>query len=291
VWDDLQRFLDYLIKQYGIGRIVLAPFATIAILAGAGLITGGAVSFVATGFGLFVALVLISALSLQLRSTRQLSIQRARVLGRYTERFARSIESYAFQIVDWDERVVVSKHGDTVLEKWVTIEVGDEELDSVWSGIYANGGEVSASERRRVRVEARGFDENGIHGARYDVTQEWEGSRVKLFIHFEQPARPHQIVRLWIRWEWPGYYRNLLSGDTAVVEWLMHRPTKRVAAKIIFDKTCGLREELRITPYQGCPTPTQHRTPDKGIEINIEHLDVVTEVKVGFTVDSSGPRH
>jgi hypothetical protein len=286
VGDDIQRFLDYLIRQYGIGRVILAPFATMAALAGAGIVTGGAVSFVAIGLSLFIAVVFISALSLELRATRQLLIQRGRVLTRYTDRFARSIESYAFQIMDWDEKVVVSKHGDTVLEKRVTIEVGDDELDSVWSWIYARD-EVSVAERRRVRIEARGFDENGTQGARYDVTQEWEGRRVRFFIHFEQPARAHQTVRLWIRWEWPRYYSNLLDGDTAVVEWLMHRPTKRIATKIVFDKTCRLREELRITPHQDCPIPTQDRTPDGGIEVNIEYLAITQGNKIGFTLDGS----
>jgi hypothetical protein len=286
VWEDFQRFLDYLIKQYGIGPVMLAPFGTIAVLAGAGVITGGAVSLAATGLGLFVAVVFISALYVQLRGTRQLLVQRARVLARYTDRFARSFESYAFQIVDWNESVIVGKRGDTVLEKWVTIEVGDEELYSVWSWVYARD-EVSAAERRRVRIEARGFDENGTFGARYDVTEQWEGNRVKLFIHFEQPARAHQTVRVWIRWEWPRYYSSLLDGDIAVVEWLMHRPAKRVSTRIVFDRACKLGGELRVTPHQECPVPTQHRTPDDGIEIRIAYFDVTPGAKIGFTLDGS----
>jgi hypothetical protein len=289
VWDDLQRFLDYLLRQYGIPRVLLAPFATIGVLVGAGFVTGGTAEFVATGMSLFIAVVFISALSLQLKTTRQLLGQRARVLNRYTDRFSRSIESYAFMIEDWDEKVIVSRHGDTVLERWVTIEVGDEELYSVWSAIYMHG-DVTASERRRVRVESRGFDENGNQGARYDVTQRWDGNRLQLFIHFEHPAQAHQTVRLWIRWEWPRYYKNLLEGDTAVVEWVMHRPTKRVATKITFDRSCKLSDNLRITPYQGTVTPSQARIPDKGIEIAIEYLSVTAGTRFGFTLDGRRPR-
>lgn len=79
MWDDLQRFLDYLIRQYGISRVLLAPFATIGVLVGAGLVTGGTAGFVATGISLFIAVVFISALTLQLKATRQLLGQRARV--------------------------------------------------------------------------------------------------------------------------------------------------------------------------------------------------------------------
>jgi hypothetical protein len=284
VWNDLQRFLDYLLREYGISRVLLAPFATIAILVGAGLVTGRTSAFVATGISLFIAVVFISALSLELKATRQLLGQRARVLNRYTDRFSRSIESNAFVIEDWDEKVVVSRHGDTVLERWVTIEVGDEELYSVWSAIYMHG-EVTASDPRRVKVESRGFDENGNPGARHDITKKWDGNRLQLFIHFEQPAQAHQTVRLWIRWEWPRYYKDLLDGDTAVVEWMMHRPTKRVATKITFDPSCKLSDNLRITPYQGAVTPRQARTPDKGTEIAVEYLSVTTGMRFGFTLD------
>jgi hypothetical protein len=289
VWADLQRFLDYLLREYGISRVLLAPFATIGILVGAGLVTGQTSGFVATGISLFIAVVFVSALTLELKATRQLLAQRARVLNRYTDRFSRSIESYAFMIEDWDEKVVVSKHGDTVLERWVTIEVGDEELYSVWSAIYMHG-EVSAADRRRVRVEARGFDENGNQGARFDVTKRWDGNRLQLFVHFEQPAQAHETVRLWIRWEWPRYYKSLLDGDTAIVEWLMHRPTKRVATKILFDKSCKLGDDLCITPYQGAIVPSQARTLDKGIEIAAEYLSVTTGMRFGFTLDGRRPR-
>jgi hypothetical protein len=289
MWDDLQRFLDYLLREYGISRVLLAPFATIGLLVGVGVVTGQTSAFLATGISLFIAVVFISAQSLELKATRQLLGQRARVLNRYTDRFSRSIESYAFMIEDWDENVVVSKHGDTVLERWVTIEVGDEELYSVWSAIYMHG-EISASDRRRVRVESRGFDENGNQGARFDVTKRWDGNRLQLFVHFEQPAQAHQTVRLWIRWEWPRYYKDLLDGDTAVVEWLMHRPTKRVATKITFDRSCKLSDNLRVTPYQGAATPRQAKTLDKGTEIAVEYLSVTTGMRFGFTLDGRGPR-
>lgn len=284
MWDELQRILDQLIRQYGIGRVLLGPFAAIAALAGAGIITGGAVSLVATALSLFVAVVFISALYLELRATRQLLSQRARVLSLYTNRLVKSIESLAFKIDDWKEEVTVNSHGDTVLEKWVTIEVGDDELHSVWSAIHARR-EVSEADRRRIRVEARGFNEDGKPGARYDVTQKWVGDRIQLFIHFEQAAAAHETVRIWIRWVWPRYYKGLLEGDTEVVEWLMLRPTKRITTKMTFDKSCKLRSDFNITPRGGSPSPTQTRTPDNGLVITAEYLKVPQDVKIGFMLD------
>ena len=214
MWDDLQRFLDYLITKYGVLRVLLGPFAAIGLLAGAGIITGGGVSLAATAGGIFIALVIITALSLQLRSARHLSAERARIVNFYTQQFAQSDGPYSFTIEDWDERVTINKHGDAVLERWVTIKVEDENLYSIWSGAYTQA-DVNDAQRRRVKVEARGFDENNgsrILGARYDVTSKWEGKKIRLFVHFERPASAGEIVRIWLRWEWPTYYEGLLNG-------------------------------------------------------------------------------
>jgi hypothetical protein len=78
-------------------------------------------------------------------------------------------------------------------------------------------------------------------------------------------------------------------GDTAVVEWMMHRPTRRVATKITFDRSCKLSDNLLITPYQGAVTPSQARTPDKAIEIAVEYLSVTTGMRFGFTLDGRRP--
>lgn len=289
MWDDFQRFLDSLVTDYGVLRVLLGPFVAIGILAGTGIITGGAVSFLATGLSLFIALIVITALSLQLRSTRDLLAERARVVNLYTDRFAGSVGPTAFSVEDWDETVTINKRGDAVLERWYAIKVGDENLYSIWSGIYS-GFEVRDSERRRVRAQARGFDEQRCLGAKYDVTSEWEGSRIRLYIHFEQPAPAREIVRIWIRWVWPGYYSHLLAGEKDVVEWWMHRPSKRINARMVFEKGCAVDDGFNITPYRGCPMPKQEKQPDGGLVITAKYEDVKTETKMGFWIDSSNPR-
>lgn len=284
MWDDVQRFLDFLITQYGVARVIVAPFSLVALLAGVGVIAGGSASFVAVAASLFIAVVIISAISLQLHAKTALLAERARIVNLYTDRFARSIESYAYSIESWDEIVTVKKNGDTALEKWVTIQVGHEDLYSVWSGVHKRG-EVSDRQRRRVRVEARGFDENGVLGARYDVTHAWDGNRLQLFIHFEEPASAGEVVRIWLRWEWPRYYKELLDGDIEVVEWSMKRPNKNITTRMIFDRSCGIRNEFHITPYRGCPLPAQSREPDNSLTITVEYIDVPIDVKIGFRLD------
>lgn len=284
MWGDVQEFVDSLITRYGVTRVLLGPVAVISLLTGMGLLTQGTKALLAGSAALFVAVVVISALALQLRAADNLLSERARIVNLYTRRFARHLESYAYAIEDWDERVTIEKNGDTTLEKWATLRIGDEDLYSVWTWIFKRG-EVSDAQRRRVRVEARSFDEQGSLGARYDVTQSWGGNRVQLFVHFEHPAKAHSIVRIWLHWEWPRYYKELLSGATDTVEWLMHRPTKRIATTMIFSKTCNLRNDFYITPFEGCIIPSQVRAPDNALSIEVEYLDVPVETPIGFTLD------
>jgi hypothetical protein len=291
VWDDLQQFLDYLITQYGVLRVLLGPFAVIGLLAGAGIITGGGVSLIATGASLFIALVIITVLSLQLRAARHLAADRAKVANYYIHQFTQIDGPYSFTIEDWDEKVSINKHGDAVLERWVTIKVEDQKLYCIWSGAYTQA-DVNDALRRRVKAEARGFHENDgsrVLGARYDVTSEWEGKKIRLYVFFERPASAGDTVRIWLRWEWPTYYEDLLNGRTDIVEWSMHRPTKHIAGKLIFDKASHV-EKFHITPYVGCPMPKQELHPDGGLMVSAEYHDIEPETTVGFRIDRGTTR-
>jgi hypothetical protein len=287
---ELERFLNSLISQYGMGKVLLAPFGIMGALAGAGVVTGGAASLVATLSGLFVAVVVVSALSIQLRAAHMLLAERAAILNLYTDRFASSARQYAYTIENWEDEVFVSKGGTTILEKWVTIKVADQDLYTVWSGIYRAGmatpGVISDSERRRIKFEARSFNEKMELGARYDTTNKWEENWLWLFIHFDKPASAGQIVRVWLRWEWPGHYRGLLAGQTEPIDWRVQRPARRIAATVTFDKTCNLRNGLRITPYHDCQMPKQVMTPDGRTVITVEYFDVAPDSQVGFRLDS-----
>lgn len=294
MWDEVQGFIESLLENYGVSRVLLGPFTLIALIAALGLLKGGTAALVGVAVSLFVAVVIITALTLQLRSTRELLAERARIVNLYTERFViRESESYSVE--DWDESVVIAKNGTTKLEKWVTIKVGQDSLYSVWSWIEeagnSKGRNLSESERRGVTFEARSFavqadaSQSRVLGARYDVTREWNGNKLQLFIHFEQPARAGEVVRIWMRWEWPRYYKNLLDGNTGIVDWLMHRPTKRIAIAMTFDQSCKIRADFNITPHRDSNMPIQARGADGSLVVTWEQSDVPVDVKVGFRLD------
>lgn len=282
--DNVQEFLNSLISQYGIIKVLLAPFAVIGLLVGTGLFAGGAVSVLAVSLSGFVAVVIISTLSLQLKKTHELLAARARVLNLYIDRFAQRPGAYAYTIEQWHESVIVTRGGDTRADKWVVARVGGEHLLSLWSSI-SQSGQVSDSQRRRVKIEARSFDDHGVPGARYDVTQTWEGNNVFACVHFGQPVLAGSVVRVWLHWEWPEYYKNLLNGDTETIEWAMSRPCERLYSEIRFDKTCKLENGFRVTEFQNCPVPRQSEDAAKATILTTEYENLQPGNKVGFKLD------
>jgi len=287
---EIQRFLDHLITRYGVGRILIAPFVAIGALAGAGIITTGAAPAIAVVCVVFVAVVFMSALVLQLRTTRELLEQRTIFVNYYAQILKRDVTFDSFAIEDWREEVRVTKNGNTVLEKWVTIKIGSNDINFVWSTVWTAYG-VDDDNRRQFKAEARRINQDGSLGVRYDVTKIWVSNKVELFIHFGEFVTAHKQLRIWIRWEWPTYYKSLLDGGTATVQWLMRRHVKSVRSRMIFDKSCRIRDNFQISSYDDGIMPGQERMPDGSIEISVEYTDVPVGTRFGFMLDSKEVRH
>jgi hypothetical protein len=177
MWLEVQGFIETLLDRYGLWKVLTGPFALIGMLGALGLATrNNTTSLIAVILSFFFALVLIVFFAYQWRSTSAGMADRARTLTRYAERFIRQADYQAFAITDWRESVTVGRNGDSTIERWITISVGAHELYSCWSANYSTTtSELAGSQKRRIKVEARSFDENRQLGARYDVTDDCPG--------------------------------------------------------------------------------------------------------------------
>lgn len=295
MWDATGDFLDALIQKYGVRRVLLAPFVAMAATSAFGLVRDSNVAaFIAALASAFVAVVLIIYFGIGWRNTRVALAERTRTLTRYVDRFARTAEPpFAFSIGDWEEQVVVGCRGDTVIERWITVVVGPQEIFSCWTSNYAfASGEMTPAQRRRVVVLARSFDSSRKLGARYDLTYEWEQNAQRILIHFDQPVSAGETVRIWVRWSWPGYYRSLLDGTAENVEWKMCRPANRINASIRFEKSAKLRDKLKITQYSPngsyvvSRSPNTTSSPDGSVVVEAEYTQVVPGTLVAFRLDT-----
>jgi hypothetical protein len=293
VWFEIEHFIEALLEKYGLWRVLTGPFLVIAVVGGFGLITNrGAASIVAVSFGYFIATVLILYFALKWRSADRQASERARSLTEYAERTMRQNKELSFSITEWDEKAIISKNGDTIIERRITLEVGAQDLHSCWTANYStSGGELSAREKHEVLVQARSISESGELGARYDLTDSWEGTKQRIYIHFERPAPSGSTVRIWVRWSWPAFFRHLLRGGVEQVEWNFHRPMRSLSATMTFDSSCRLKSLFPVTSYPNCPAPTQERNnPDGSLEIRATYNNVAEDTTVGFRLDGSQAR-
>lgn len=291
MWDDIQGFIESMLEKYGLFKIVIGPYLVVSTLCGLGFLTRSTVvTFIAVALSFLSTLILLVYTSWQWRNSHAVLVERTRTLNRYIDRFVRNLESTAFSIEDWEEKVTVSRHGNTVIERWITIKVGSETLYSIWTANYkASTRPILESHRRRVAAQARDFNGREL-GARYDVHDEWRSNKHRLFVHFNEPAEPGEELNLWLRCSWPAFSEDVLAGIASPVEWKLRRPAKRISSTVTFDKSSGVKGAFSIRPHRGSPRPTQEVLPDKSVAITVEYSDVKPGSLVGYTLDGQAAR-
>jgi hypothetical protein len=112
-----------------------------------------------------------------------------------------------------------------------------------------------------------------------------------VFVHFPDPAAPGDLVRIWIRWSWPRFYRTLLDGGTEPVEWTFRRTMTDFCASLTFDRAITRGNKLLVTPYNGSPSPDQVIQPDGSVKINAQYSNLPRDRTVGFRIErAQSPR-
>lgn len=287
MWLEIQSFIESLLEKYGLWRVLIGPFLVIGVVGGFGLITNrGAASFVAVMLSFAIAILLIIFLALQWRTLATTLRARDKILTRYADRFVKSSANDTFSIEDWRETAIVGRAGDASIERRITLLAGAEGLYTVCITNYSTSAdELTLSRRRKVKVQARSFNEQDELGARYDLTTNWIGSRQRAFIHFHNPVPANTIVRIWVQCEWPRLCTSVLNGQPSVIEWKFRRDIKRLAATMIFEKYFGVPGPLSITAFQGSVTPNQVVQADRSTVVSVEYLNLPKDSTVGFLVD------
>jgi hypothetical protein len=287
VLDDLGVWLERQIRRHGPLRVAVAPFTALIALGGVGLLAlpGWRLAFGIALCAFFLLVIVVLGVRVAEKS-HTIDAQKAAVerLGRY---FA-DANPDAFFIETWTEAVSVGERGDTTIEKRISLVVAQPNLSLCWSAVYKVGRTMTQEERDAVVVEVRAFDPAGAVGARYLTSTLWEEpNKLKVLIHLPDPARQGDVVRLWLKWVWPGYYEGLLGGDPEPVEWRARRTVKRLECTMRFAKDAVPGGAFAVTPKGDCAAPTQV-IEDGSVELHIAYEDIAAGGVVGFTLDTPG---
>jgi hypothetical protein len=291
----IQHFIESLIEDFGLTKVILFPFALVPVVAAFGWTSGPELAGALSGsVALLESFILLIALAARLRLERGSSSQRDKVILRLTHTILDEQTESSYTWEYWKDRVAVSAGGDMTSEEWRTLRVGRARpLRVLWAAKEQTPeGSLVDRDRRRVRVQVNSLDiVNGqsIIGASYDVAGIWETPDA-FVIYFcpDKPVPPRGTLRVYVKWIWPGYYRQLVQGGIDEVYYERKRGTvKSVELDIVFDKSCELRGPMRTRPIGGTAPPRQNYNADGSLSLHVSYESRSFEGKIGFVLDNS----
>jgi hypothetical protein len=292
--EEIGQFIEAMIEKYGLWKVITAPFVVVPILASFGLVVNASTaSFLAITFAFFVSFILTAVFGMRLRTERRNRQEGERTIMRLTETVIAEEVGTTYRWETWSQHVVVSKGGDTTVEDWRTLRVNDNaQLRVVWAGLEKTGGPLMPQQRRSVRVEAYDFTEAGGRreiGIRYDLAKVWHDRDQALVVYlcFDRALDAGKVVNVYLVWRWPGYYRELVAGGQDKVFFESKRGSvRKIELEMTFDKTCGLKDEMRIQAYPGCPVPNRLFRGDGSMTLNVTYGPDHIPLSAGFTLDN-----
>ena len=229
---------------------------------------------------LVVAVFAVVALGLSRRYMRRELSEAKRVLAGYGKRVKDMQENdrLLFHIVSWHENVMITKHGDTEIQRDLTVRAGSEAVPAIWNLTYRNSdSHLSSSVRGRVRVSAYHLNEDGSEGVRIVTIPEWSGQQLRVFLHFSPDLAPNSQVSLRLSITWPKFSADILDGLPEEMRWTFRRQMEEFSSTILMDHTF-LTRDVRVTGFQDSPKPDVTRRGERKkltkIHLGIKNAEV-----------------
>lgn len=292
--EDITDFVERLLERYGFWRVVVGPYTFVMVLAGIGLVQNrGAAAVTAAAFLIFASFVLVTLLGLRVRILRQkLNSQRRTLEWCFKRLFETRAQAYILE--EYEGTTFIRKGGDTTTELFVTVRAGRGGLSYYRLTVYKVAGPPpNSGVRNQVEVEARSFNLQRELGAGYDVFPSWQTDRrYVIYIPLPQPIAQGETLRLWVRWSWPGYTKEVVDGsETDRFEWYAERAIQNLKSKVVFEASCRLRQALAVTEFgPASDLAVRQEMRDSTVSIDIQCREVPTGATVGFRVDNPATR-
>lgn len=199
----IEWFEGHLIKVGVLGvaegaLTILAFGGIMSALLGSTVVKAAAVVVVMlANLGIFIILI-AGRRELRRRSERDQVL-----LGHYC-RVLRDRSDFSWRVISWREVITVKSNGDSSTVVTVTAVVESVLLDffrlclgAIWNQPHRY--------RKRVKVNARSLEVDGIGGTRYEVTSSWmPDGRLEFLAHFKSPLNLGEKIELVVELEWPG---------------------------------------------------------------------------------------
>lgn len=212
------------------------------------------------------------------------------VLDRYAAEIVGRQTTDSFEIKDWSEEQFIGKHGDTKICRRFILSVGEQPLQTFWHKVHMTTNRNDTKYRKKLTIEARPFGVGDELGARYLLTQSWQGHVCSVFIHLDRAYGKGDEVPVQLNIYWPEFTKNLIDEKgVEPTEWEFHRKVGRIKVSMYFDKSLKIRDALRITPMQDPPKVALKKLDDGSRRIDFEYENPPQEKSIGFHVELKSP--
>jgi len=286
MWESIVDKLQDLVVEYGPYKLVAALATLFAVVLGLGAAANPETVLVMAGiFVILVLLLACLALIIDRRRLYRADRDKEYVLDRYGAELVSRQTSGSFEITEWYEEQHIHKKGNTDVNRWFTLTLG-EPLQTFCHKAYMTTNREDFEYRKKFRVEARTFEADTRQlGVRLPVTHTWDHHCVSLFVHLNRLCEAGEEVRLHVKFYWPEFTRELV--DRYIVdptEWKFHRKVGDLVVKIFFDKTVRIRRDLTVTRLPGTPALAQHSSRGEHT-IEFSYPNPPQDTDIGFSLE------
>jgi hypothetical protein len=273
------------VENYGVARVVWAPVAVIATVAGvasafANDLTAGVIVALAILTFAMAVLLLVSREQVRRMGSAQREMREAITPLRAYVVNELPTEAQTALWRDWQE---IGKNGDTFSRAEVSILVeGERPLHFVQG--QDSGEPLTARERRRVQFTARREPD----GVRLPVDWEWTSdSSFRYWIHFSRPISPGDQITYSYEYMWPHTLPELARKGVEHLTWVTERPTKKLEFDVRVDAALGSTAPLKVAIHGIPQTDLVHERDGSGWSFKGTAIDLPKDHEIHLDLDAS----
>ena len=182
IWQSFVEFLQNLIRQYGLFKLIFAFSGFGAALIGLALgfrLTQDMRIGLALVFVIGLLFLTCLALIIDQNQWRNKVVDANVVLNRYGEEIKKRQNAGSFDIKEWRDLQFVDKDGDTKIDRRFTLVVGNQPLQTFWHRMEMSSEGWEFQQQNKVTIKAKSFDaQTDQPNVSFLVSRRWEGNSV-----------------------------------------------------------------------------------------------------------------
>ncbi|HVQ90255.1 MAG TPA: hypothetical protein VMU51_04395 [Mycobacteriales bacterium] len=235
---DFTEWLSGQLAERALGKVLLTVTALLGAAGTVGTLFG---SFPLRAAALAAAMLATFALVVLLPTETKAVHGEVATTSKLLHKYCALIEERSrlrLEISSWVQTVVVSKRGDALVTRRLTLTPAGGDLRFLTCNLrYYGTTPLTPRLRRLVTASAREISVDGVAGARFIGASSWRSDTEHQYIvDFGTPVAAGTEVRVEVQWIWPLYSMDLMQGGVENFDVRFDHPTDTAKHEVILLK-------------------------------------------------------